>query len=154
MTLPLFGPDFAEMLSALSAAKADFLVVGAHARAAYGEPRATKDLDIWVRPTPENAERVWRALAQFGAPLAGLTKDDFARPGITLQIGLPPHRIDILTEISGVTFEEAWPRRIEAQFAGATYPVISKQDYIVNKRASGRPQDLVDANHVERSPLQ
>lgn len=154
MTLMPFAQDFAEMLRELSAAGAEFLVVGAHARAAYGEPRATKDLDIWVRATPENAQRVWNALVRFGAPLRGLTKDDFAAPGSTFQIGLPPFRIDILTEISAVTFEDAWGRRTEAEFAGARYPVIGKQDFMTNKRAVGRPQDLADLDHLEKSPIQ
>lgn len=145
--------DFAEMLHALSDAGAEFLVVGAHARAAYGEPRATKDLDIWVRPTPENARRVWRALAEYGAPLHDLTPEDFSAPGITFQIGMPPYRIDLLTEITAVSFDEAWPNRVIAEFAGGAYPVIGKQEFIRNKKATGRPQDLVDAEHVERSPL-
>jgi hypothetical protein len=149
-----FAQDFAEMLRELSAAEAEFLVVGAHARAAYGEPRATKDLDIWVRPSKENAQRVWSALVRFGAPLQGITVDDFAVPGNTLQIGLPPYRIDILTEITGVAFDEAWSRRTEAEFAGARYPVIGKHDFMTNKRAVGRPQDLADLAHLEKSPIQ
>ena len=154
MTLTPFARDFVEMLSELSAANAEFLIVGGHARAAYGEPRMTKDLDIWVRASKENAEKVWSALIRFGAPLQGITPDDFATPGITLQIGLAPYRIDILTEITGVTFEEAWSRRTEAEFAGAKYPVIGKHDFMVNKRATGRPQDLADLAHLEKSPLQ
>lgn len=90
--------DFVEMLSALCDAEAEFLVVGAHALAAHELPRATQDLDLWIRATPDNAARVWSALASFGAPLQGLTQDDFARPGVVFQIGLPPYRIDILTE--------------------------------------------------------
>jgi hypothetical protein len=142
------------MLSALSAAGAEFLVVGAHARAAYGEPRATKDLDIWIRATPENATRVWQALQSFGAPMSGLAVDDFAQPGLTVQFGVPPYRIDILTDITGVTFDAAWPNRTTAQFAGVLYPVIGKREFVQNKRAAGRPQDLVDADHVERSPIE
>src|SRR6185369_14866762 len=100
------------MLSALSGAGADFLVVGAHALAVHGHPRATGDLDIWVRATPENAQRVWGALASFGVPLADLVIADLSAPGIVFQMGLPPSRIDILTDITGVTFEDAWPRRV------------------------------------------
>jgi hypothetical protein len=154
MILMQFAPDFAEMLRELSAAGAEFLIVGAHARAAYGEPRVTKDLDIWVRATPENAKRVWTALVRFGAPLQEVAQDDFAMPGITYQMGLPPFRIDILTEITGVTFDDAWSRRTEANFAGATYPVIGKHDFMTNKRAVGRPQDLADLDHLEKSPIQ
>jgi hypothetical protein len=154
MTLTHFVADFAAILSELSAAKADFLVVGAHARAAYGEPRATKDFDVWVRATPENAARVWRALIKFGAPLLGVTESDFAAPGATYQIGVPPRRIDILTELTGLTFEDAWQNRTETDFGSGKYPVIGKREYVINKRATGRPQDLADAEHVERSPIQ
>jgi hypothetical protein len=146
--------DFAEMLRALSDAGAEFLVVGAHARAAYGEPRATKDLDIWIRATPENAQRVWTALESFGAPLFDLSVDDLASPGMTVQFGVPPYRIDLLTDITGVTFDEAWPNRTTATFAGAAYAVIGKREFVRNKRAAGRPQDLVDADHVEQSPIE
>jgi hypothetical protein len=144
--------DFAEMLSALFAAGAEFLVVGAHARAAYGEPRATKDLDIWVRPTQENAARVWTALVAFGAPTFDLTPDDLAQPGLVVQLGVPPYRIDLITELTALTFDDAWRNRTTADFGGARYPVIGKREYVLNKRALGRPQDLADADHVERSP--
>ncbi len=153
MTLLQFAPDFAEMLRELSANCADFLVVGAHARAAYGDPRATKSLDIWVRPTPENARRVWAALGNYGAPLSDIEVSDFASPGITFQIGIAPYRIDILTELTGLTFEGAWPNRVTASFAGGAYPVISKSDFLTNKRATGRPKDLADVDHVERADL-
>jgi hypothetical protein len=146
--------DFAEMLRVLSEAGADFLVVGAHARAAYGEPRATKDLDIWIRPSLDNAQRVWNALVAFGAPTFDLTVEDLAEPGITLQLGIPPYRIDILTQITAVEFSDAWANRTFAQFAGAMYPVIGKAEFIRNKRATARPQDLVDADHVDRSPIE
>ncbi|MEO8383054.1 MAG: hypothetical protein ABI779_25580 [Acidobacteriota bacterium] len=142
------------MLLALSDAGADFMVVGAHARAAYGEPRATKDLDIWVRPSAENARRVWAALESFGAPLFDFTLEELARPGMTFQLGMPPYRIDILTELTEVTFDEAWANRTISDFGGATYPVIGKREFIRNKRATGRPQDLVDADHVDRSPIE
>lgn len=142
--------DFAEMLLSLSANDAEFMLVGAHARAAYGIPRATADMDIWVRATPENALRVWKALAEYGAPLHELTVDDLAHPEFVFQIGLPPYRIDILTKISGVTFEEAWPNRLYGDFGGATYPVIGREEFIRNKRASGRPKDLSDIHDLER----
>lgn len=143
--------DFVEILDELSAAGAEFLVVGAHALAAYDRPRATGDLDIWVRATPENAERVWIALVRFGAPLHELTKDDLSTPGITFQMGLPPYRVDILTEISGVTFVDAWPKRIVNDFSGHSYAVIGREDLIRNKRATGRPKDLLDVIELERT---
>ena len=136
--------DFVEMLSALCAAGADFLIVGAHALAAHGVPRATGDLDIWVRPTVANADRVLEALGAFGAPLFDLTRDDLTRPDTVFQIGLPPSRIDVLSGISGVTFEDAWSRRLEITIGDLTVPVIGRDDFITNKRASGRPKDLSD----------
>jgi len=154
MTQQQFEPDFAEMLRELSASGVEFLVVGGHARAAYGEPRATKDLDIWVRPSDENARRVWAALARYGAPMTDIAVADFASPGLAFQIGIAPHRIDILTELTALTFEEAWPHRVEAPFGGGIYPVIGKRDFLTNKRATGRPQDLADVDHVERADLE
>lgn len=142
--------DFVEMLSSLSGQNVEFMLVGAHARAAYGIPRATGDMDVWVRATPENAVRVWQALSEYGAPLHDLTLEDLSRPGVVFQIGLPPYRIDILTKLSGITFEEAWPNRVDGHFGGAVYPVIGREDFVRNKRASGRPKDLADIDDVER----
>jgi hypothetical protein len=136
--------DFIDMLSALCAAGVEFLVVGAHALAAHGIPRATGDLDIWVRPTPENASRVLEALSRFGAPLLDLTIEDLSRSDTVFQIGLPPSRIDILSGISGVTFVDAWPRRIDVPIGTLVIPVIGRHDFITNKKASGRPKDLSD----------
>src|SRR5438105_15369371 len=139
------------MLSALFAAGAEFLVVGAHALAAHGTPRATGDLDIWVRPTPENADRVLSALKAFGAPLFDLTRKDLSRPGIVFQLGLPPLRIDILTGVSGVTFDEAWPERLVSEVETLQVPCIGRAALIKNKRAAGRPKDLVDVATLETS---
>jgi hypothetical protein len=142
--------DFVEILQELSAAGADFMVVGAHALAAHERPRATGDIDIWVRPTPENASRVWNALVRFGAPLDDLTLEDLTTPDITFQMGVVPNRIDILTGISGVTFDEAWPNRLTMQRGELEFAVIGREDLIRNKRASGRPKDLVDVANLER----
>ena len=141
--------DFVEMLSALSAAGAEFLIVGAHALAAHGHPRATGDLDLWVRPTPENADHVWSALQAFGAPLFDLTKADLVSPAVVFQIGVPPCRIDILTEISGVRFEDAWGRRMILRIEEQDLPFISREDLLVNKRAAGRAKDLGDIASLE-----
>ena len=138
------NPDFSDMLSALSAAGVDFLIVGAHALAAHGVPRATGDLDIWVRPTPDNAVRTLKALAAFGAPLSDLSAEDLTRPDTVFQIGLPPGRIDILSGITGVTFDDAWPSRIVVRLADLDVPVLSKADFVANKAAVGRPKDLAD----------
>ena len=136
--------DFAEMLSAFSEAGAEFLVIGAHALAAHGIVRATGDLDIWVRPTRENAERVMRALRVFGAPLMDLTIDDLLEADTVFQIGVEPSRVDVVSGISGVNFDEAWRRRIVLDIEGVTVPVLSRADFVTNKRASGRPKDLLD----------
>ena len=143
------NPDFAEMLDALSEARADFMVIGAHAVAVYGRPRATGDLDIWVRPTPENAARVWAALVAFGAPLHELTLQDLVADDVVFQIGLAPNRIDLLTTIGGVTFDEAWPRRTTVALWGQSVPVIGREDLIRSKQASGRPRDLADLAELE-----
>lgn len=142
--------DFAEMLDALFAAGAEFLIVGAHALAAHGHPRATGDLDIWIRPTSENAQRVWRALVDFGAPLRELQLEDLATPEIVFQIGIAPARIDILTSISGLTFEDAWLRRTVIEVESRPLPFLAREDLIRNKRAVGRPRDLADIDDLER----
>ena len=141
--------DFVEILAGLSEAGAEFLVVGAHALAAHGRPRATGDLDIWVRPTPSNAARVWDALVRFGAPLHDLTPGDLQVPDVVFQMGLPPNRIDLLTTISGVEFEQAWKDRVTVSVAGLTVPTIGREDLIRNKRAAGRPRDLADVEELE-----
>src|SRR4051812_14523443 len=119
---------FVEILSELSAAGVDYLVVGAFAIGAHGNPRATGDIDIWVRPTRENAARVLQALRAFGAPLFGLTIDDLVDEQTVFQIGVAPLRIDILARIDGVTFEDAWPRRVSAKLGSVTAPVLSLID--------------------------
>jgi hypothetical protein len=141
--------DFVEMLAALSEARAQFLVIGAHAVAVHGTPRATGDLGVWVRRTPENAERVWSALVAFGAPLDDLTREDLASDDVVFQIGVAPDRIDILTGVGGVEFEEAWQRRIEVSLWGQLVPVIGRSDLILTKRAAGRPRDLADIADLE-----
>ena len=140
------------MLHALNAERAEFVVVGAHALAALGVARATGDIDILVRPTQENASRVFAALLAFGAPLAahGVTPEDFARPENVYQIGLPPRRIDILTTISGVTFEEAWSSRLRVTLGGVEVHTLGRDAMIRNKRAAARPKYLVDADTLER----
>lgn len=142
----MLNPDFKDMLSALSEAGADYLVVGAYAVAAHGYPRATGDLDLWVRPTSGNAKRVWDALIAFGAPLSKLKVEDFFTPDVVYQIGVAPRRIDILTSISGVEFDGAWENRITIFLDGLTLPVIGRQELLQNKRASGRPKDIADVH--------
>jgi len=144
------NPDFAEILSELTAAGADFIVVGAFAIAAHGNPRATGDIDIWVRPTRDNAERVLAALRAFGAPLFGLSVDDLVNEQTVFQIGVAPVRIDILSGIDGVAFEEAWSRRVSASLGACEVSVLSLIDLAANKRAAGRPKDLADLVWIEQ----
>lgn len=141
--------DFVEMLAALSEAGAAFMVVGAHAVAVYATPRATGDLDIWVRPTSENARRVWSALVAFGAPLADLKQDDLVVEDLVYQIGVAPNRIDILPGIAGVAFDEAWPDRTLTEVGGISVPIIGREALIRSKRAAGRPRDLADVAELE-----
>ena len=137
------------MLSELSAAKVDFLLVGAYALASHGLPRATGDLDIWIRPDRSNARRVLQALAAFGAPIGGLSEEDFSVPRLVFQIGVEPWRIDILTTIDGVDFEEAWQASWTCAVEGIDVRVISRQHLIQNKKAVGRPKDLGDVAWLE-----
>ncbi len=140
--------DFRDMLSALSEAKAEYLVVGAHALANHGFVRATGDLDCWINPTPENARRVFRALQVFGAP-DWISLDDLSHPDRIIQIGVEPVRIDLLTSIDGVSFTEAWAARVLTEVDGLHLPVLSRAHLLINKRATGRPQDRVDADRLE-----
>jgi predicted nucleotidyltransferase len=145
------SPDFLDLLRALSDADARFLVVGAYAVGVHGRPRATKDLDVWVEASAYNAPKVVKGLMEFGAPLMGLTEADLSTPGVGLQIGVEPGRIDILTSISGVRFEDAWLRKVQANFAeGLRCNVIGLVELLQNKRAAGRPQDLADVAALEQ----
>ncbi len=116
----------------------------------HGRPRTTKDLDVWVRATPDNARCVVTAPRAFGAPIGDLTEADLSVPGTGFKMGVAPRRIDVLTQIAGITFAEAWPGRVEADFGGVRAPVIGLAALIVNKRASGRPQDVADVDALER----
>ena len=138
--------DYRDLLAELVKTKARFLIVGAHALGVHGVPRATVDLDIWIEASPENAKRVWLALAAFGAPLDALQIDaaDLIQRDMVAQFGLPPYRIDILTGVSGVSFAEAWDDRVEELFEDVRVPFLGRAALIRNKRASGRTKDLAD----------
>ncbi len=144
----MLNPDYRDILSAFENAGVEYLLVGAYALAAHGQPRATGDIDLWVRPTSENAERLMLALKEFGAPLSQVDKEDFQTPDVVFQIGVSPRRIDILTSIKGVEFESAWADRLEVELEGAVIPVISREHFIQNKRALGRTQDLADVERL------
>jgi len=151
MTQPALNRDFLEMIRALIDADAEFLVVGAHAMAVHGVPRATGDFDIWIRPSRENSERIFRALYEFGAPVAehGISIQDLQEPDTVYQIGLPPRRIDLMTGISGVEFEDASKSKVVVNLEGLAIPVIGRSELIRNKRASGRAKDLIDLEILE-----
>lgn len=139
--------DWFEMIRALLDADARFLIVGAHAMAVHGVPRGTQDLDVWIEPTPENAQRVWRALDEFGAPAEalGITLGDLVRTDIVIQFGLPPNRIDLLTGLSGVDdFAAAWVDRDEHEIRSRCVPFLGRRTLVENKRATGRTKDLAD----------
>ena len=141
--------DFKDLLSAFNANSVEYLIVGAYALAAHGRVRATGDIDIWVRAAPENARRVMKALAEFGAPLQDLNEHDLAHPGLVFQIGIAPLRIDILTGIDGVEFNDAWAARLNIQFADQPVGVLSQAHLIQNTRTVGRAQDLADLEWLE-----
>ena len=145
------NPDFRDLFAALNAAHAEFLIIGGYALAVHGTPRFTKDLDVWVKANPENANKVWTALDAFGAPLLDLTLEDLATPGIVFQMGLPPNRIDIITSIDGVEFQEAWEHRLPSAYGDQPVMVIGVDDLIRNKEATGRPQDRLDAETLRQA---
>jgi hypothetical protein len=143
------NPDFKSLLRELNAHGVEYLVVGAHALAAHGCVRATKDLDIWIRAEEANAVRALNALAAFGAPLQDLNSSDLSHPGLVFQIGVPPLRIDVASK-DGVQFDNSWRDRIELELGGEPTFVISLADLLANKKASGRLQDLADVEQLER----
>jgi len=143
--------DFVDLLRAFIDHEVRFLLVGAYALAVHGRPRATGDLDVWIDATPENARRAMNALRAFGAPLTELRESDLSIPGVVFQISVEPLRIHTLTSISGVAFAEAWPARVVAPFEAIEVPAIGREHFLAIKRATARPQDLVDLRTLERS---
>ena len=152
MTLEGLNEDFRDLLAVLVDAGAEFVIVGAYALAFHGAPRASGDIDVFVRPTVENASRVLEALARFGAPVdaTAITAAELARPGIVYQIGLPPRRIDIMTALSGVTFDDVWVSRVTAEVDGRTVAFIGRAALLKNKEATGRPKDIADVARLRR----
>ncbi len=145
----MLNEDYKEILQELSAGKVEFLLVGAYALAAHGYPRATVDLDIWVKPSQNNSESVMRALARFGAPIEGLSPQDFQEEETVFQIGVAPRRIDIITTASGLNFDEAFKGSLPLEIEGIWIRVLSLEDLIRNKRATGRTKDLADVEALE-----
>ena len=145
----MLNEDYRDILQSLADEQAKFLLVGAYALAAHGYPRATMDIDIWVRPSPDNAEAVLRALRRFGAPTSELTVTDLQKGDTIFQIGVAPRRIDIITGVSGLRFDEAFANSIEIDIEGLKLRIPSVDDLIINKRASGRTKDLADVEALE-----
>lgn len=146
--------DFKELLYAFNAHHVRYLIIGGFAVSFYAEPRATKDLDLFIESSPENAQAVFRALAEYGAPLGDITVQDFATPGVVYQMGVPPQRIDILQQIDAVDFESAWQSRVSGKVPeeeGLVVHYISPDHLIKNKSASGRHRDLADVEEIKTS---
>lgn len=144
------SPEFIDILSVFTDEKVEYLLVGGYALGFHGYSRATGDIDLWVRRDERNAERVMRALRTFGAPLFDVTSDDFAAMGTVFQIGVPPARIDIMTDIDGVEFSEAWPGRKIISVEGLDIPLLEKALLLANKKATGRPKDMPDILWLEK----
>ena len=144
--------DFRDLLAEFNAYRVEYIIVGAHALAAHGRVRATKDLDVWIRPSPDNAQRAMVALTAFGAPLHELSESDLAAPGTIFQIGVAPIRIDVITSIDGVDFATAWSARLTVPFADQVVNVLSRDDLIRNKKTAAREQDLIDVKWLEHQP--
>ncbi len=145
----MLNEDYRDMLHALSDENVKFILIGAYALAAHGYPRATMDIDIWVMPSPDNSDAVFRALRRFGAPVNSITKEDFQIDGTIFQIGVAPRRIDIITAASGLTFEETYRNSIPINIDGVEVHIPSIEDLILNKKASGRTKDLADVEALE-----
>jgi Nucleotidyltransferase of unknown function (DUF6036) len=143
------NPDFRDLFSALNGAEARYIVVGAYAVIHHTEPRYTKDVDLWVEASSDNAVRVIEALAEFGAPVIGLSAADLCDPELVYQIGIEPNRVDLLTSVEGLEFATAWSRCSETTYGGVPIRVLGLDDLIDAKRTSGRPQDLLDVEHLQ-----
>src|SRR5712691_4397968 len=140
-------PDFKELLSIFNALRVKYLIVGGYAVSFHAQPRVTKDIDLLIKPDAENAKAVYAALVKFGAPMEGLTPGDFSKRGKFFRLGREPVAVDILPEIDGVDFDQAWEKRVEGVIdtaSGLTAHFISLSDLMAAKIAAGRPQDIAD----------
>jgi hypothetical protein len=147
-------PDLKELLSAFNAHSVRYLIVGGYAVGLHAQPRATKDLDLFVKADPTNARAVYAALASFGAPLAGMTADDFSDPRYYLRFGREPVAVDIMPSVDGVDFDAAWERRLEGIVdpeSGLTASFLSREDLIASKLAAGRLRDLADVESIREA---
>ncbi len=142
------NPDYKDLFKILNEEKVEYLLVGEHALIFYSEPRYTKYLDILVLSSKKNSSRIWKALKKFGAPLKNITEEDFTNPEMIYQIGIDPNRIDIIMSITGISFEDAWKNKKQSTYDNIPINIISKKDLITAKKASKRPQDLLDVDKL------
>lgn len=147
--MDLLNSDYKEMLQILLEEEVDFIVVGAYALAAHGIPRATGDINIWIKTGSQNSEKLIEALKRFGAPVSDIAAEDFTEPDIVFQIGVAPRRIDFLTSIDCVNFDEASKDKLIIKIDNIEIPVISAENLIKNKKATGRPKDLLDIESLK-----
>lgn len=147
----MLNPDFKDVLSCLKDEEVEFIIVGAYALAAHGLPRATGDIDIWIRNSSDNAQKIISALKKFGVPTSNLSEEDFTSPDMVVQIGVEPCRIDLLTRISGVAFDEAWENKVSVTIDHLEIYVLSKADLLKNKLAAGRDKDQGDIAWLEKN---
>jgi len=137
-------PDFRELLVLFNARHVEYLIVGGYALAFHGAPRFTGDLDIFVKPDTVNAQRILAALEAFGFTSVGLTASDFARPDQVVQLGVPPVRIDLITSLTGVSWDEVWAGRVAGRYGDTPVSYIGREQFVANKRATGRTKDVAD----------
>ncbi|MFA7676994.1 MAG: hypothetical protein WCY34_02370 [Candidatus Omnitrophota bacterium] len=147
----MLNEDYKEILQILLNNEVNFLIVGAYAMGAYGYPRATGDFDIWVEASIENSKRIHKSLSEFGAPVLGITENTFAEKGIVFQIGVAPRRIDIITNIDGVSFKKAYKSKENIEIENLNLPFISKENLIKNKQSTGRQKDKLDADRLKNT---
>lgn len=145
------NPDYADLFKLFNGHRVRYLVVGAYAVVFYAEPRYTKDLDLWVEPTRENADRVWKALTEFGAPLEGVTAEDFSNPELIYQIGVEPNRIDIMMAVPGLEFQGAWKRRVTSSYGGEEIGILNLEDLVLAKKTTDRESDRLDLRLLEEA---
>lgn len=145
----MLSQDFIDILSAFTDEKVEYMVVGGYAMAFHGFVRATGDIDLWIRASEENAERVWRGLQKFGAPLFDLSREDLMAPEMVFQMGVVPNRIDLITSVDGVTFDEAWKDHQIVEIENLRVPIVAKSHLLINKKATGRPKDRIDVLWME-----
>jgi len=143
------NPDFKDLLSILNGCEVKYLIVGAYAVMYFTEPRYTKDIDIWIEPTPENAERAWQALAKFGSPLKKVSLADFCNKELIYQIGVAPNRIDIMMDIPGVSFKTAWKNRVASTYDAVPINILNRNELIRAKKKAGREQDRLDLERLK-----